>query len=301
MAETPNKTDYTFTSDIRGGTNISGQVTGGQVVQGPQYNYYNDTRLPTAPNSGNENLSSIQILLQKIYAKSYRSVIPVSSADFYFDIKEKWVNLTLKLEGDSAVTDNYTSLLKKAFADADMLIIEGDPENQQNKGMHMPNIAWEICIKKGKVCLNRMKKLSNGTRNQQNKVMNIAKTTWEICIEMGTACINHMKKLLNENQQNKETHVRNIIWVSCIAMAKVYINQTKKLSNGTEKQQNKEIQMRNIIWVSCIAMAKVYINLMKTLSNGTEKQQNKEIQMRNMLLDICTVLGEVYINQTKKL
>uniref|UniRef100_A0A914V3M5 Uncharacterized protein n=2 Tax=Plectus sambesii TaxID=2011161 RepID=A0A914V3M5_9BILA len=123
MAETPSKTDYAFTSDIRGGTNLSGQVTGGIVVQG---NYYGPGS-PTAPNSGNENLSSIQSLLRKIYAKSYRSVIPVSSADFYFDIKEKWVNLTLKLEGDSAVTEDYADLLKKAFADADMLIIEGDP------------------------------------------------------------------------------------------------------------------------------------------------------------------------------
>uniref|UniRef100_A0A914UKH8 CARD domain-containing protein n=1 Tax=Plectus sambesii TaxID=2011161 RepID=A0A914UKH8_9BILA len=81
---------------------------------------------PTGVCSSNSNLSSIQSSLRGIYSKSYRSVIPVSYAPFFFDIEEKWVNLTLKL-GDSTVTEDYSDLLKRAFTKADMLIIEGDP------------------------------------------------------------------------------------------------------------------------------------------------------------------------------
>uniref|UniRef100_A0A914UJC6 Uncharacterized protein n=1 Tax=Plectus sambesii TaxID=2011161 RepID=A0A914UJC6_9BILA len=68
-------------------------------------------------------------------------------------------------------------------------------EKPLNKEMHLASGIWEICMKMVKVCLNRMKKLSNGTENQQNKGMLLRKVTWELCMNLDKGCLNHMKKL----------------------------------------------------------------------------------------------------------
>uniref|UniRef100_A0A914WXT9 Uncharacterized protein n=1 Tax=Plectus sambesii TaxID=2011161 RepID=A0A914WXT9_9BILA len=123
MAETPNNT---FESYNHGGRNVNGYVNGEKVtiVQGNFYAAGFPTS-STAPSSGYD-LSSIQRTLREIYSQSFCEIAPFS-LPFFFDIEEKWVNLTLKLEGDSTVTDDYADLFKQTFANIKMLIVEGDP------------------------------------------------------------------------------------------------------------------------------------------------------------------------------
>uniref|UniRef100_A0A914UJA6 Uncharacterized protein n=1 Tax=Plectus sambesii TaxID=2011161 RepID=A0A914UJA6_9BILA len=124
--------NYAFTNDISGGRNVSGAVQGGIVVLG---DYHAAGQLPptsssvsSQPNDEDrrKRLETIQSSLRRIYSKCYRSVIQFS-APFFFDVEDKWVNLTIKLENDSTVTEDFATLLQTAFAKGDMLIIEGDP------------------------------------------------------------------------------------------------------------------------------------------------------------------------------
>uniref|UniRef100_A0A914X895 Uncharacterized protein n=1 Tax=Plectus sambesii TaxID=2011161 RepID=A0A914X895_9BILA len=304
------KDDYNniFNSHNYGGSNVSGQVHGEHVtiVQGP---YYVSGQAPSTsssillqPSTENwqEKLETIQSSLRRIYSKSYRSVIQFS-APFFFDVEDKWVDLTLKLENDSS--EDYADLLKKAFAKADMLIIEGDPENQQNKGMQLANIIWDICMNWGKVFLNLMKKLSSGTQKQQNKETHMANITLEICMNLGKVFLNLMKKLSSgtQKQLNKAMQVARIVWDVCMNLGKVFLNQTKKLSNGTQNQRNKETQIANITLEICMNLGKVFLNHTKTLSNGTQNQQNKVMLLRKKTWDICMNLGKVFLNHTKTL
>uniref|UniRef100_A0A914WLZ9 Uncharacterized protein n=1 Tax=Plectus sambesii TaxID=2011161 RepID=A0A914WLZ9_9BILA len=148
MAE---NTNNTYNNQNNQGRMVGGSVYGGFVNQGDNNRISIHNHQPSPP-TPEEMLERLKCPLSLIYSKSYRSVIPVSSEDFSFDIKEKWVNLTLKLEGDSIATVDYADLLTKAFAKADMVIMEGDP------GM-------------GKAFLRPTKKLSNGSENQQNRNM----------------------------------------------------------------------------------------------------------------------------------
>uniref|UniRef100_A0A914XH71 Uncharacterized protein n=1 Tax=Plectus sambesii TaxID=2011161 RepID=A0A914XH71_9BILA len=81
----------------------------------------------------------------------------------------------------------------------------------------------------GKVCFDRMKKLSNGIENQQNKDLQMRKMTLDGCMIMVKACFNLVKKLSNGSEKllNK-------------AM------QMKKPSYGSENQRNKDMQMLSI-------------------------------------------------------
>uniref|UniRef100_A0A914VW39 CARD domain-containing protein n=1 Tax=Plectus sambesii TaxID=2011161 RepID=A0A914VW39_9BILA len=126
--------NMSITNNISGGRNVIAPVSGGIVVQGDYYAPIQSSPVPSQPTPEElkKMLENLQSSLRRIYSKSYRSVIPIFSAEFFFDIEEKWVNLTLKLESDSTGTNDYATLLKKAFAKADMLIIEGNPVPQQH-------------------------------------------------------------------------------------------------------------------------------------------------------------------------
>uniref|UniRef100_A0A914XG28 Uncharacterized protein n=1 Tax=Plectus sambesii TaxID=2011161 RepID=A0A914XG28_9BILA len=78
-----------------------------------------------------------------------------------------------------------------------------------------------------KVCLNQMKKLSNGSEKQQYKEMLVRSVIWDICMRMGKAYLNQMKKHSNGTvkPQYKKGKVSHFLM--------------KKLRNGSEKLQNK--------------------------------------------------------------
>uniref|UniRef100_A0A914V699 Uncharacterized protein n=1 Tax=Plectus sambesii TaxID=2011161 RepID=A0A914V699_9BILA len=99
-------------------------------------------------------------------------------------------------------------------------------EKLQSKEMQKRKLTWEICMQKGKVFNNLMKKLPNG---------------------MGEVYFNLMKTLSNGTgkQQNKVVHMRSVYWDLCLKKEKACLGQMMKLSNGTEKQQNKEMLMHN--------------------------------------------------------
>uniref|UniRef100_A0A914UX97 Uncharacterized protein n=1 Tax=Plectus sambesii TaxID=2011161 RepID=A0A914UX97_9BILA len=104
-------------------------------------------------------------------------------------------------------------------------------QNQHSEGMQVRNSTWDSSMKRGKVCFNQMKKLSNGTENLQNKEMQLAKINLGCCIKM---------------DENREMYMRNFTWDYCIEMVTAYPNLMKKLSNGTQNQQNKEMYMRDL-------------------------------------------------------
>uniref|UniRef100_A0A914UPF3 CARD domain-containing protein n=1 Tax=Plectus sambesii TaxID=2011161 RepID=A0A914UPF3_9BILA len=208
---------YIFNNQDNKGRMVGGPVHGGFVNLGDNNQFLFHTH--PAPSSSfqpsiedwKKTLYNIQSSLRRIYSKSYRNVIPFS-LPFFFDIEEKWVNLTLKLETESTDTTDCITWFNEEFAKADMLIIEGDPGNRQSKEMQLHRATWEVCMMMVKVCLNQMKRLLNGTENQRNKDMQLHKMTWDLCIGMGVVYLNQMKKLsdCSEYQQSKEMRVGSL-------------------------------------------------------------------------------------------
>uniref|UniRef100_A0A914X8T9 Uncharacterized protein n=1 Tax=Plectus sambesii TaxID=2011161 RepID=A0A914X8T9_9BILA len=98
----------------------------------------------------------------------------------------------------------------------------------------------------GEVCLNQMKKLSNGTEELQNKDMIMPKITLDVCIRKVKACLNQMKKLSNGTEKllNRDMLMHKIILEICIITGKAYLSHMKKHINGSRKPLIKDMKAR---------------------------------------------------------